>query len=42
MAEYRKGYKVDPETGLTAPEARAGLTREQAESQAAQEVQAAQ
>ena len=27
MAKYRKGYKVDPETGLTAPEARAGASK---------------
>lgn len=33
MTEYRKGYKVDPKTGLTEPEVRAGLTREQAEAQ---------
>lgn len=34
MAEYRGGYKVDPNTGLTEPEARAGLTREEAEAAA--------
>lgn len=39
MAEYRKGYKVDPTTGLTQPEARAGLTREHAEADAAAEAQ---
>jgi hypothetical protein len=39
--EYRKGFKVDPQTGLTAPEARAGLTREEAEAQAADEVRPA-
>jgi Short C-terminal domain len=39
MAEYRKGYKVDPRTGLTKPEERAGLTREEAEAQAQGEVQ---
>jgi hypothetical protein len=37
MAEYRNGYKVDPKTGLTKPEAQAGLTREQAETRAAGE-----
>ena len=41
MAKYRKGYKVDPETGLTAPEARAGLTREEAEAQAAEDARTA-
>jgi hypothetical protein len=41
MAEYRKGFKVDPQTGLTEPEARAGLTREEAEAQAADEVRPA-
>src|SRR4051794_24341930 len=34
MAEYRNGYRVDEETGLTKPEERAGLTREDAEAQA--------
>ena len=32
MAEYRKGYKVDPRTGLTQPEERAALSREEAEA----------
>jgi hypothetical protein len=35
VAEYRKGFKVDPETGLTAPEAKAGVTPEQAQAAAA-------
>jgi hypothetical protein len=34
MAEYRDGYKVDPSTGLTKPEERAGLTRSEAEATA--------
>jgi hypothetical protein len=37
MAEYRKGYKVDPSTGLTQPEERAGVTREEAETRAREE-----
>jgi hypothetical protein len=37
MADYRKGYKVNPETGLTEAEERAGLTREEAEAQAGAE-----
>jgi hypothetical protein len=37
MAEYRKGYKVDPSTGLTQPEERAGVTREEAEARAREE-----
>jgi hypothetical protein len=32
MTEYRKGYKVDPKTGLTEPEKRAGMTRAEAEA----------
>jgi hypothetical protein len=35
MAEYRDGYKVDPSTGLTEPEMRAGLTRADVESASA-------
>ncbi len=35
MPEYRKGYKVNPETGLTDAEQRAGLTREEAKQTAA-------
>jgi hypothetical protein len=38
MADYRNGYKVDPSTGLTKAEERAGLTREEAEA-LAQEAQ---
>jgi hypothetical protein len=37
IAEYRKGYKVDPSTGLTQPEERAGVTREEAEARAREE-----
>lgn len=37
MAKYRKGYKVNPKTGLTAAEERAGLTRRQAEALAREE-----
>ena len=40
MAEYRKGHKVDPKTGLTKPEERAGLTREEAEAQARADAEA--
>jgi hypothetical protein len=40
MAEYRKGYKVNPQTGLTDPEQKAGLTREEAEAQAEADTQA--
>ena len=32
MAEYRNGYKVDPATGLTKQEERAGLTTAEAEA----------
>jgi len=39
MAEYRDGYKVDPSTGLTEPEERAGLTRADVESAAAADQQ---
>jgi membrane protein YdbS with pleckstrin-like domain len=41
VAEYRKGFKVDPQTGLTAPEVSAGLAREEAEAQAADEASTA-
>jgi hypothetical protein len=37
MAEYRKGHKVNPTTGLTEPEERAGLTREETEADAVAE-----
>jgi len=40
MAEYRNGYKVDSDTGLTKPEERAGLTRAEAEAMATEAEQA--
>jgi hypothetical protein len=40
VVEYRKGHKVDPSTGLTKPEERAGLTREEAEARARADGQA--
>jgi hypothetical protein len=40
MPEYRNGYKVDPDSGLTKPEERAGLTRGEAEAMATEAEQA--